>query len=544
MKNFYITLLALLFLVFASIYSYSNAVVNEIDRASFESLRESAAKTEQAIDKIQKGLQKAKKALKTNNKMSKEQKKQLKSQIAEAEAALEKYKAPVSGFNKYADKAMSAIEVYDEITEIKEQYNRDRNLQGPLAAQLRLISKTMSDYGSNVPLLGDAIEMYGTVTTGLLDNTEKIALTLDENFNQGAISGQGYRPAGESREKYEALLRQYPELAKNLTYIPVSPGFIYQTDVNEVDNPSLIWDETEKQFYKIDKNVPVKGLYKMRLLAGRRTQPHELKIVAEKWNDVGSKLLLKSIEIKVIYDTIKESEGYSSTKKAFYEVYNDNYNVLYRAIKDPDLFYSLYLFDSQFRNTVDATLGQLYNKLAVIPEAQKDAEYILEFARKRGIFIPAVSQSDQQVSKPRRIEDTTQSRPPQRIKQKNNTRKTASTRGDQSTQSFTQSKTATNAGNSSINPQLEGQKICNNYMKALVMDVKKLESPDLSRWVEFTRSFTYEDGNCVGAFITWEKKPGKEAHRAFTFYSADSPAKLPAAQLKAGWSKKYPDLGW
>lgn len=408
---FTFTILSLLFIfINLPVYSQYDDNSGEIAITAIQSVKESVEKTEEAINKAEEGLEEVKKVLnklKQSGKISEKDFLRYRQLIAESEYALDTSKTPLKQYNKYSGKVLKASELYNEINQIRNQYNKDLNSQGSTAASLRILAQAMQNYGEKVPVLGYAIEIYGETTQKLLDATYQASMTIDKNRNQGAISGSGVYRAGASREKQEIFSRQFPQHARNIMYIPTTPDYVYraQAGLNDI----FIWDEENKSFYKVPGTAPVETLYKLKLLTGRRATPFEMKILSEKWETVGKPLAKSAHKIATLFEILNEEDRYSPLRAALYEVRSKNYDYLADALNDPELFRALYLLDNGFRNRVNNSLVEVYTILAKNPDRKLDAETIYKLARESGISIQRI----EPVSPPKT--------PPQDNKPKNNT---------------------------------------------------------------------------------------------------------------------------
>ncbi|MGD9581236.1 MAG: hypothetical protein AB7V50_07675, partial [Vampirovibrionia bacterium] len=365
-----IMFLGILYLSCTNVIAQDYSDADSIPLTALNSVKESVTQAETAIEKVENGLDLTRKFLNSpaGKQLPKEKKLQLLQKIAEAENALFESKVPLKNFNKYTDKINKANEIYTELTSINEKYNRRKELQGELAANLGFIADTMKTYGNKVPMLGDAIEAYATVTSGLLDKTEQLAINIDKNQNQNAISGQGLYKTGEVKYKYEKLLEKYPKLAESYTYMPKTPCFVYEAV--EPGKPVLIWDEDNKDFYAIPPTVPVEKLYKLKLLTNQSFSPYELKVVSEKWDTVGKDYYVDSLTIGSTFTTIANQSGYNEVKEILWNVRNNNSYIMQELFGDEDTFQARYMFDYNFRQASYKAFLDFYQQLCNNPNTQ------------------------------------------------------------------------------------------------------------------------------------------------------------------------------
>lgn len=538
-----VIILCVLFMTYSGLRSVAQDYSN-ISQDEFNALKVSVEQTETVLDNIKGQLQFAKEELKKlskNPQKAKEAKNLIKT-IEETENVLAAYKKPIKKFNKYADKASSAVDIYSEIYDIHEKYQKDKALQGELGGNLRLLSIAMQKFGDKVPLLGDAIKAYGDITAGLLDKTMQVGLAIDQNRNQGAISGPGSYAAGYSREKNQILKQKYSYLADNLTYVPTTPAYVYRA--TEGDHPVLIWDEETKDFYLVKSDVPVEKLFKMKLLVDHRPEAKEMKVLTDNWETVGFTRLKTGLAVQTLFEEVSKQAGYPLTKQFYYQVKDQNLDIFYDMFHDLDTFNARYMFDPSFRAAVDNTLKQFYVKLDENEQTRQVAKELFDFVRQNGINI--------ELPQPRQIA-TTNAPPstPRRIQENNNNTPTYQPPQNNSNNVSTNTYQPSSSNQAQIeeasrkNKEIEnGKRICALYMQALTKHYDDYDTIDGKYWVQFTRSYEYEDGNCIGSHEVWRKIQGKDPYVEVYYYSPEAPAKLPVAGLKSHYSKEYPALGW
>ena len=530
---------------------YSDA--NDIPITAINSIKESVSQTEKAIENVESGLNMTRDFLNSSasKTLPQDKKLQLLQKIAEAEYALNKSKLPLKDFNKYADKINKANEIYTELTTINEKYNKRKELQGALAANLGFISDTMKSYGNKIPILGDAIEGYATITSGLLDKTEQLAINIDKNQNQNAISGQGLYKTGEVKVKYDKLFQKYPTLAENFTYMPKTPPFLYEAV--EPGQPALIWDEDNKDFYALPPGIPIEKLYKFKLLTNHQFTPYELKIVSEKWDTVGKNYYIDAVTIGSVFTAISKQPGYNDAKEIFWNVRNSNTNLMQELFNDLDTFQARYMFDSQFRQAANKAFNNFYNQLCQNPNTHDSARGLFDLLKEFKVSFNVPPPPNKNV--------TTKPQPnPKSSTQTKHSWTTNHVATKPQPKPYTPPVTYQPPAYTQTPPQnhdtqldeygkekqkvINGQKICAAFMTSLVNDYASRQSATDQYKVEFTRSYNFENGYCVGSHIVWLKTAGKDPYPALEFYSPSSPAKLNLSEVKAAWQSKNPNLDW
>lgn len=550
-----ITLCFYLLLTFSYSFAQDYSDANDIPMTAINSVKESINQTEKAIENVETGLNMTREFLNSSagKNLPQDKKLQLLQKIAEAEYALNESKLPLKDFNKYADKINKANEIYTELTSINEKYNRRKELQGALAANLGFISDTMKTYGNKIPILGDAIEGYSTITSGLLDKTEQLAINIDKNQNQNIISGQGLYKTGEVKVKYDKLFQKYPTLAENFTYMPKTPQFLYEAV--EPGQPALIWDEDNKEFYALPPGIPVEKLYKFKLLTNHQFTPYELKIVSEKWDTVGKNYYIDAVTIGSVFTAISKQPGYNDAKEIFWNVRNNNSDLMQELFNDQDTFQARYMFDSQFRQAANKAFNNFYNQLCQNPNTHDSARGLFDLLKEFKVSFNVPPPPDKNVATkpqpkpyPKASTQTKHSWPTNHVATKPQP-KPYTPPVTYQPPAYTQPPSQNHDSRldeygKEKQKVINGQKVCAAFMTSLVNDYASRQSATDQYKVEFTRSYNYENGYCVGSHIVWLKTAGKDLYPALEFYSPSSPAKLNLSEVKAAWQSKNPNLDW
>lgn len=541
-----------------AIFSQDYSDANEIPMTALQSVTESVDQTEEAINKLEKGLNLAREFLKSpeSKNIPKEKRLQIMQKIADAEYALDQSKLPLKQFKKYSGRIAKVTEVYSEVTSINENYNRRQELQGSLSANLGFVSDAMKTYGGKVPILGEAIEAYGTITSGLLDKTEQLAIDIDKKQNQGAISGQGFYKGGYGKAKYEQLLKQYPKLATDYTYLPTTPYFVYEAV--EPGKPKLIWDEQNHEFYAVPNDIPIEKIFKMKLLTNSHFTPYELKVVTDKWDTVGKASYIDAITISSIFITIAKESGYSETKNILWNVRNNNQDLMRELFNDPQTFHAKYMYDYYFKQAADKAFNDFYTQLCQNPNTRDAAKNVFDILKEYNVSFKVTPPQEEKI-----VTNT-----------KQDTKPTKQSHHSWNTQTKPKTKTQNPPYNPPYSPPvtyqppkqtppssqthdtkldeygkekqklINGQKICAAFMQSLTKHYNKTWPSGEVYTIEFTRPFQYEDGQCVGSYNVWVKPLDKPAYTEIHYYTPSEPARLPANQMKSAWQNKNPHLDW
>jgi len=348
----------------------------------FKILKESVDQATEKLDQVGDGLYKAEQFVRNATNIDAPTKRQLLEKIEEAKNSLGTYTEPLKTFSKYAGPAVSAFDVYNEIKDLKAKAAARQG--GPLAGQLQVVATLMEKYGGKVPILGSAIEAYGKITTGILDATDRLAQTVDQNRNQGAVGGQGYYATGASKELYDKMVEQFgQDFAQTTRFVPGSPPWVYEPAFDQ--GPTLIWDSDSKEWYKIDSGAPVGDIFKMNLLAGRRREPWELKALSEHW-DSGQQRLQTADDIKDMFGRLRNLL-LGPAADAFYKV-NQKYDYdLSWWAEHPQEFRAKYAYDAAFKRRINQALGDLYSEFNQ-QGADDSAKALEKWAQDHGVSLP------------------------------------------------------------------------------------------------------------------------------------------------------------
>lgn len=91
----------------------------------------------------------------------------------------------------------------------------------------------------------------------------------------------------------------------------------------------------------------------------------------------------------------------------------------------------------------------------------------------------------------------------------------------------------------------DGKKACAALMQAISKEKESEDAVYGKYWVVFTRPYTYENGQCVGAHQVWRKKPdGSPPYAEVEYFSPENPARISVGEIQNYWKKKFPGLDW
>ncbi|GEM_PF-3365332 len=310
--------------------------------------------------------------------------KQAVARLKSAQKSLEGAHELLANFGDYSEKITAATDVYDEIVELRKKMDADRNSMGNLAAELRALGKIMEKGGEHVPLLGDAIKAYGTVTTGLVDKLGEVATTIDSNRNQDQL-GHGTYDTNEKNRAFRDFQRSHPkELLADVYYRSV-PSYLYEPAGGTREGNSVIWDEDSRGFTIVPRDVPARDIFKMSLLIDKRLSASELEAHMVEWKKGGERRLEISLALQSLLNSLRKG----SAKSVVSKVSQENDDELYILLRNPRMFDARYVYDRKVHNRLHDNLREIYDGLMAEggKESSAQAEQIRRFARKHKLNI-------------------------------------------------------------------------------------------------------------------------------------------------------------
>jgi len=215
-----------------------------------------------------------------------------------------------------------------------------------------------------VPLIGDMLSGYNDAVIGLLNATDKVAGSLDRNRKQGMV-GMG-TPNYLYDPKYIAMKKQFGEaVADGNTWVPEGPSFVYRNSIDKNKGQIMIWDAKDNEWYKIDdgsKNI--ESVYNDGLMIGKQFTPHQLKVYADKWENIKQRNQ-EADQLFKRFNEIKNSTDYD----VFEQLDIVSRIELRKLLGDPELFRNWYSLDQK--------------KFQLIKKAKLKVSQTLEAKRKK-----------------------------------------------------------------------------------------------------------------------------------------------------------------
>lgn len=307
--------------------------------------------------------------------------------VKQAREAIEKHARPLKMFSDHAGKAASAIDALMELKSLADAARQRKG--GELGAALHVAATVMEKYGAKVPIIGKAIEVYGQVTKGILDATDQIAQTVEQNRNQGMIGAGTY--GGTDNPLWQALVKQYPDIAQGgHTLAPAGVPYVYEP-VGVAQGWSLVWDPKAKQWHKVNQPAAtVEEIYRERVIAKGHPTPWEIVVLGNHFEALANR---RAAAKEALDMWQKANRGlFGALPEAFDAVNGRHDYELSWLTRDPRAFVARYAHDGQFFAKVNAYMAELYREIMA---RGGDATALEKWARNHGVKLAAAPQGGQ-----------------------------------------------------------------------------------------------------------------------------------------------------
>lgn len=283
----------------------------------------------------------------------------------------------LANFGDYSDKVTAAMDVYDEIVEVRKRMEEDYKVLGPLGGQLDALGSLMKKADS-IPILGEAIAKYGEITVKTVDALKQVATTIDKNRRQGLI-GIGAPDTDEKPRIFRQFMHQHPKELTAMTYEPSIPPYLYVPEDEARGGSSVLWDEASKQFSLVPKGIPVKDIFKMSLLIDKRLDAPELIMHMQEWPKGGARRLEVGRAMQVLFKRLRQNSLTVLTR-----VSREQDEELFGLLRNPKLFDARYVYDRQAHDRLHDDLKAIHDALLAQGDevGKADAQMIRNFARK------------------------------------------------------------------------------------------------------------------------------------------------------------------
>jgi hypothetical protein len=342
----------------------------EETKAEYNSVAESVTKTQEHINEMRGALVKAEKFLKKIP--AGPERNKVKRMIRDARKSLNARSKQMGKFNTYASKVTTGLELMSEINNIRKTANSRAG--GPLAAQMTYVAEALTRYGEEVPIIGKALKAYGEATSTMLNATDKFAKKVDTQRNQDMIGAGTYNFLFNA--KYKAMKKQFgADVADGDTYAPKSVRCVYRS----INNPSkaFIWDDQAGEWYKVSNGAAnLEQAYREGLLIGKRRSPYELKVLADKWDEVQARRQAADALFDKLY-------GMRHSSVAFMNVDDNNKGALSELMSDRDVFRAYFSYDQAGRKKIDGLIESVKKEIKKLQEEEKKAKEKRDKERKQ-----------------------------------------------------------------------------------------------------------------------------------------------------------------
>jgi hypothetical protein len=324
------------------------AALAETD-AEFRAVKDGVATAKDKIAEVEKNLGVAEESLRSRPNLAPAERERLLKTLGATRESLAKHAETLEKFGDYSGKVTDALDVVYEVDALRKAIASD-----DLSVQLRTLSEAMKQYGGKMPLVGKALEVYGEMTTGLVDATDRLHEQIVETRNQGALGSGTY--AGQKDPRYQQLVRQFGrEFAQSATFAPTSPREVFRP----IDRPRsavLLWDEDAGQWHRFDGDVLIETVFRdVRATRGDRPTVVQLKHLAENYAQIESRQAMA----EAFRNYLRQAAvvGLSPRDEALPKAAGAG-RVL-GSLDDLDLFRARFVYDGQFRGEVLTVLDEM-----------------------------------------------------------------------------------------------------------------------------------------------------------------------------------------
>ena len=353
----------------------------------YKVFQKSVEETEESLDKISNTLAQVEVALKSEQIDPKVSKK-----LEEVREALVKERETFGRFSEFSKKTVSGLDVYLKADEIIS--NAQKRSGGPLARNLQVLATLMEEYSAKlpVPLVREALEFYGKVTTKLLDATDQINGTIKRNWEQGIIAiGSGTHNTADD-ERYQAFLRDFPEdAALGPLLAPQESAFVYQNEQFTGSPIRYVWDG--EKWHKINNDkLNVHQALTDSVLAGDRADVQRL-LHMSKNADFYNQRRKSALEIYKFIIALKRGVKLDPTYRQIFRSRLGSSDWISAAVKNPEEFLALYRCNEQFSIELKEALGKVYVDLKKVEDPRlkdlaKRIRYLESWAETANLELP------------------------------------------------------------------------------------------------------------------------------------------------------------
>ena len=362
---------------------------------SVSTTKDTVKETKEAVDKVVEQFDAEIGRLKKAGKPIPEKMKNAAAKLKNAQNTLERSQELLANFGDYSEKVTAAMDVYDEIVEVRKRMDADYKNLGALGAELDAFGAIMKN-AESVPILGKAIALYGEVTVRMVDKLGQVANTIDEHKNQGLI-GLGVSDTNEKARIFHEFQRNHPKELIGINYEPSSPPYLYVPEDEARGGASVLWDEESKQFTLVPRNIPVKDIFKMTLLIDKRLSAPDLIMHMEEWKTGGAKRLETARAMHSFFNKLRKN-----SLAAVSQVTRENDDELFILLRNPKLFEARYVYDRRTHDQLHHDLKAIHDVLLAQGDevGKAQAKQIRSFAKKYKLNIDFAETAPVEPQKP------------------------------------------------------------------------------------------------------------------------------------------------
>ncbi len=302
--------------------------------------------------------------------------------------AAKKYNGGLKLFSKSAGHVGSAFDLYDKVIDIRDRAAGRRG--GPLAGQLSVLADVMAEYGGKIPLLGEALSDLGTITGGMLNATDKLAVKMAEIHKQGII-GVG---TGQNLDdpRYIKLVQQVPG-GNTLTLVPATSNFVFE-NLQTSDKRDFIWDAARQKWYVVKGNLRAPAIFAEGLLAGKRFAPSQLEHLTRN----SASIIRRKANARHFLGLMNAQHAGLNYGRTISDI-DDKYgrNVYYNG-KNPAYFLARYAFDGKYQNEVHIYAAVMWAHALTSRNGGELVRKLEKLAQDTGVDLYAVLPEEEKVA--------------------------------------------------------------------------------------------------------------------------------------------------
>lgn len=225
---------------------------------------------------------------------------------------------------------------------------------GPLSQQLKILSKTLEEYGEKLPVgISKVITTYGKVTQQLLQATDKVDKKIRDNIDQGAIGLGAHSMIFSDKWRKAAAM-----VGDDKTLFPRVANLIYDISGSSA---GLLWDEKNEAWIAVNNSESAEKTYHDALTGGKRLDANQLAYLV-KHPELIEKLRKEAHNLFAAIGRIFSSPDFheSELKGELAPLF---YYELWKR-RNYDYFTSKYIYDGKFKVLLRHKVIQLHKKVA------------------------------------------------------------------------------------------------------------------------------------------------------------------------------------